>query len=281
MPLAKKDIPAHVRRCYEMAKKANRRNREAEIERLKFYVGGEHQWRDEEITKRRNSGRPWITINKCKPAVDQIEGDIRLNPPGPQTHPVGEGADADTADIIDGLIREVEYRSHAKTAYSTGGKYSAASGYGVLELETEFFSESSFAQRLRINSIEDPSTVFFDPKAKMANRQDAMWAGKLLAYDRESYIAKFGKNRKVLQPSGIQIAGGWIADALGMGGSLAELNEWTGAGKGPFYVCEFCQVEIVPATLRNCSDAIARFDDEALPPGVLTLQVPEISVTRI
>jgi hypothetical protein len=53
-----------------------------------------------------------------------------------------------------------------------------------------------------------------------------------------------------------------------VGGSLAELNEWTGAGKGPFYVCEFCQVEIEPATLRLYSDNIARFDDEDVPRGV-------------
>lgn len=263
-----KDIPAHVRRCFEMARKANQRNREAEVERLKFYVGGDLQWRDEEITRRRNAQRPWITINKCKPAVDQIEGDIRLNPPGPQVHPVGDGADPDTADIIEGLIREVEYRSHAKVAYSTAGKYSAASGYAVLELDTEYVNERSFAQRLVINSIEDPSTVFFDPAARMANRQDAMWAGKLKVYSRDEYVARFGSKRKVLEPRGLQNAMGWIADAMGVGGSLAELNEWTGAGKGPYYVCEFCQVQIEPATLRLYSDNIARFDDESSPAGV-------------
>jgi hypothetical protein len=268
MPIPKKDIPAHVRRCYELARKANRINHEAEVERLKFYAGGDLQWRGEEITKRRNSGRPWVTINKCKPAVDQIEGDIRLNPPGPQCHPVGEGADPDTADIHEGLIREVEYRSDAKVAYTTAGKYSAASGYGVLELETEFVSERSFAQRLRINSVEDPSTIFWDPGARMANRQDAMWAGKLRAYSREEYIAEFGSKRRVLEPRNIQTAMGWMAEAMGVGGNLAELNEWTGAGKGPYYVCEFCLVELESATLQLYSDGIARFDDEAVPKGV-------------
>ncbi len=268
MAIAKKDIPALARKCYYLAQKANKQNRDAETERLKFYVGGDLQWREEELTKRRGSQRPWVTINKCKPAVDQIEGDIRLNPPGPQCHPVGEGADGDTADILEGLIREVEYRSDAKTAYSTAGKYSAASGYAVLELATEFENERSYAQRLVINSIEDPATVFFDPKARMANRQDAMWAGKVRMYGKEEYQARFGSKRKILEPRGVQNAMGWIADAIGINGNMAELGEWTGSGQGPYYVCEFCMVEIEPVTLKLYTDGVARFDDEKVPPGV-------------
>ena len=59
--IARKDIPGYVRRCYEAAKKANQKNREAEIERLKFYAGD--QWRDTEISKRENQQRPYVTIN--------------------------------------------------------------------------------------------------------------------------------------------------------------------------------------------------------------------------
>ncbi len=266
--IAKKDIPSYVRTCWEAARKANAKNREAETERLKFYVGGDLQWRDSEIQKRKSQRRPWVTINKCKPAVDQIEGDIRLNPPGPQCAPVGAGADGDTADIIEGLIREVEYRSGAKTAYSTAGKYSAASGYGVLELCTEFSDDRSFAQRLRIDSVEDPATVFFDPAARMANRQDAAWGGKVKMYSKSEYIGTFGENRRALKPRGMQSAFGWMQDALGINGTLAQLNEWTGAGEGPFYVCEFYLVDVDPVRLRLFSDNIARYDDEAVPFGV-------------
>jgi hypothetical protein len=274
MAIPRESIPQHVRRCYEMARKANERNRKAEIERLKFYVGGDHQWRDEEITRRENSQRPHITINKCKPAVDQVEGDIRLNPPGPQTHPVGEGADADTADIIDGLIRETEYRSVARTAYSTAGKYSAASGYAVLELETEFESERSFSQRPRINSVEDPNQVFFDPTSRMPNREDAGFAGKIRLYNRGEYIARFGERRRVLQPRMFQSAAGWLADALGTESSV--MYEWMGDPKaGPYVVCEFSMLELKPAKLRLYSDNIARFDGENVPRGVKPVEGKE------
>jgi len=114
MPTIPKDqIPVFARRCWAAWKKSNVAIREEERIRLGFYVGGDLQWRDSEIASRKQAGRPYITINKCKPAVDQVEGDVRLNPPGPQCKPVGETEHAAEPDIIEGLIREVEYRSMA------------------------------------------------------------------------------------------------------------------------------------------------------------------------
>ncbi len=270
-----KDIPAYVRHCYDVARKANRKNREQEELRLKFYVGGDLQWRDEELTKRRNQNRPWVTVNRCKPAVDQIEGDIRLNPPGPSVAPAGDGADPDTADIIAGLIREVEYRSGSKTCYSTAGKYVAASGCGYLELKTEWTGDRSFQQQLTIESIEDPSAVFFDPSARMANRQDAAWAGKLKSYTKPEYVAAFGRDRKILKPRLFQSSMGWIQEALGIEGEMSELNEWTGAGDGPFYVAEFYLVETNPTKLVMWDDNIPRFQDEPAPINARPLPGPE------
>jgi hypothetical protein len=257
----KKDIPRFVRRAYEEARRFNRELAEAYEERLRFYVGGDLQWRDEEITKRRYQGRPIITINKCKPAVDQIEGDIRMNPPGPKVLPVGGLATTETADIIEGLIREVEYRSNAKTAYSTAGKYQSAAGFGVLELGTEYVSDYSFDQQLVISSVEDPATVFFDPSAKMPNREDAMWAGKIRTYSREEYLAVFGDS-KVLKWGGAGAVYGWMQEFVGLQGDLAEINDWTGAGRGPYFVCEFYLVELEKTKLRVYTDNIPRLDSE-------------------
>jgi len=264
----RKDLPAYVRACYEAYIKAEQRNRKAAEERLKFYIGGDLQWREEELRAREQSQRPFITINRCKPAVDQVEGDIRLNPPGPQCHPVGDGADASTADIIEGLIREVESRSNAKTAYATAGKYVAASGEAYLELRSEFTGDREFSQQLCIDSVEDPATVFYDPTSRRANRQDAMWAGKLKMYNKVDYISQFGATRAVLQSTAVQRAGGWIMDRMGVGGNLAEVHRWTGAGEGPFFVAEFYMVTVERRTLRMYTDQIARYDDEPVPPGV-------------
>ena len=260
-------------------------NRKAEELRLKFYIGGEHQWHQEEVTARKAGGRPIVSINKCKPAVDQIEGDIRLNPPGPDCRPVGDGADDGTADIFNGLIRETEYRSSAHTAYSTAGKYSAASGYAVIELCSEYSSDRSVDQvQLRIDSVEDPHTVFFDPTARKANRQDAAWAGKLKMYTKSEYISAFGKDHAVLKSKweqftgGYQSAAGWISDYFGVDEKVT-VTEWTGGGEGPFFVAEFYMVEIERRKLTMYDNHICYFEDENIPKGAKPL--PGEQYTRI
>ena len=273
-------IPVFARRCFSAWKRANTEIRAEEKLRLGFYAGGDLQWREEEIQKRQAAGRPWITVNKCKPAVDQIEGDVRLNPPGPQCKPVGESEHAADPDIIEGLIREVEYRSMGEVADATAVKYCAASGYGVIELATEYANDRDDTQRLILKSVEDPSVVFFDPKARMANRQDARWAGKMMIYSADEYDMVFGKESAVRQPGGWQVAQGWIKDAMGIGtDDSATLLEWTGARsdgdgrwRGPFYVCEFYMVEEEDRTSRLYSDHIWRIDGETVPAGVARLK---------
>ncbi len=284
--ISNKDIPAYVRRCYQAFRKANISTRAEEVERLRFYAGGDLMWRDAELQKRKASGRPWITVNRVKPPVDQIEGDVRLNPPGPQCKPVGDDPDAADPDIIEGLIREVEYRSMAEVADATAVKYCAISGYGVIELATEYCNERDDSQQLTILSVEDPHTVFFDPAARMANRQDAKWAGKIKAYSADEMKA-LKPNAKVLEPGGVQMARGWLADAFGIDNDMASVMEWTGARddgdgrwRGPFYVCEFYMVEEEPTKSRKYSDKIWRYDDELVPAGVTRVPGEERTVNR-
>lgn len=275
--IPKDKLPAFVRNCYSQWRTANKDNRDAEKLRKQFYVGGDLQWRDTELEKRRQQKRPWISINRCKPAVDQVEGDIRMNPPGPQCSPVGGGADGDTADIIEGIIREIEYRSAADTAYALAGRDEAMTGFGYLELMTEFVSERSFKQRLKIMPGTDADCVFFDPTARMANREDAGWGGKLRMYNRQEYEGQFGTKRKVLQPSSFQATKSWIMDAIGYEGDLSRIREWTGYGKpeGPFFVAEFYLVEITREKLQMYDDHICRFADDPNPKNAQPLEGEE------
>lgn len=265
-----KDIPQYVRRCWERYQSATEHLRKDSEESLKMWLGGKHQWRQGEIASRIGNNRPYLTINRLKPAVDQVENEARNNPPGPKVRPEGGGADSDGADIQAGLIREYEYRSNAPRAYVTALKYAAAGNIGVFEMATEFCGEKSWEQRIKILEAEDPAMYFHDPDARMACRQDAMWGGKIRVLSRDKLIEEYGDKLKVLNRNLVEQAAGWMQAAMGWNGNQASVNEWTGGytAKGPFYVCEFYRVKIERTKLTLYSDAISRFDDESVPAGV-------------
>jgi Phage P22-like portal protein len=264
-----RNIPRLMRRCFEQAQSAETEQREQMRTRLRFYIND--QWDEREKARREANRRPMLSMNKCKPPVDQIENEIRANAPGPVCHPVGDGAQAETADVIAGMFRQIEYSSNASTAYVTAAKYSAASGYGVIEYGTRYLPRS-MDQELYVIENEDPSMWWFDPLARRTNREDALWAIKgPRILSREAYEQAYGKTRKVLNRNYVESFAGNVQSMFGWSGDYASINSWTTGGKGPYWVAEFWRVEVKLKRFRIYSDNVGRYDDEAktLPENVV------------
>src|ERR1700722_1913763 len=270
MASEKEDILLLARKCFSRAQEAETDLRRAMTLRWKMYAsGGAEGLAWEPAEKARSEGkRPYLEINECKPPCDAIETNIRINPPGPITHPVDSGSD-ETADVISGMIRRIEYASNSQTIYSQAGRDSTASGYGVIEWATRYTSPTSFDQELYLVPNEDASVWWFDPLARRPNREDAMWAikgPKILS--QEAYMEAYGKKHKVLDGgflSTVQTYAGRFQDMLGWSGNYQSMNLWTTNGKGPFWVAEFWRVTVTLKTLRLYTDNIARYDDEPVP----------------
>lgn len=273
MPDEKLDIPRLARHCWERFQAATTEQREAEKESAGFYIGGRFQWRKGEIETREGKQRPWISIPRLKSVVDQVENEARQNPPGPQAHPVGGGADKDGADILEGMIREYEYRSDAQHSYITGLRSACARMRGAFEMGTQFVDEKSFESQLVIKELPNIECLFVDPDAVMPCREDAMWQGKIMLLTRDQLIEQHGKDLKVLNRDLIDRFTGWMSDVVSARRDNATINAWTGAGNkdGPFYICEFWRVEITKDTLTLYDDHTTYFKDDMVPSGVAPL----------
>lgn len=267
------DIPRLARRFLSTVQQHEQELRANIKQRLEMYVGGKLQWDERERNRRDANHRPYISINECKPPIDQVETDIRLNPPGPICHPVGDGADADTADVIAGLIRETEYHSDAKVSYVTAGKHSAISGYGVIEYGTRYVDDRTTDQELYVIENEDPGMWYFDPTSRKPNRQDAMMALKgPRVLSKEAYELEYSTKRKVLSPRYIESFAGNVQGMFGWAGDYASMNTWSTGGKGPYWVAEFWRITITTEKSRLYTDLVWRKDSEIkgrpIPAGV-------------
>ena len=110
------DLLAAGKKQFQRCQDAEDENRRVALEDIKFSRMGE-QWPDEVETQRRKERRPCLTINKLPAFIRQVVNDARQNKPSIKVHPVDSGADVKTADVINGLIRNIEYTSNADVAY--------------------------------------------------------------------------------------------------------------------------------------------------------------------
>lgn len=254
MPSLKKaEIPALVRKLITHARRVEEKNRTAMKSDLAARVGGEGVWDAEELRRRKEQNRPAITIDKLSMPVNHIENEVRQNPPGPVCHPVGGVEDDGMCDIIEGLIRETEYRSKAYISYESAAGAVAACGLSAFQLVTEYVNPMiNDDQQLVIEWIEDGSTVYWDPSSRKFDRSDAMWSARVRTLGKEAYEAKYGKKRDILEGrNSWSQANGWIP------GDMPIISEWTGNGKGPFWVVEFYWIEVDRVKMQMHSNSIA------------------------
>ena len=156
---------------FKLAAERENDNRLTGMEDLRFARLGE-QWPDTVRKQREDTGRPCLTINRLPSFIRQVVNDARLNKPAINVHPSDSGADKETADIISGLIRNIETQSDADTAYDTAFEAAVTNGFGYFRINTAYTSEDVFDQDIVIERIPNPFTVYGDPYSTAADSSD-------------------------------------------------------------------------------------------------------------
>lgn len=153
-------------------------NRNNAQEDIAFAKLGE-QWPEAIKRDREREGRPCLTINRMPSFVHQVVNDSRINSPQITVKPVDDNADPETAEIMSGLIRNIEYVSQADVAYDTALDSAATCGMGFFKIATDYEDENSFAQDIFIRRVTNPLSVVFDSRGESLDGSDWMHAAEI------------------------------------------------------------------------------------------------------
>jgi hypothetical protein len=172
--MSEEDVLRVARTRLTLAEEAESDIRRQALDDLKFRAG--IQWPETIQQERERDGRPCLVINRLPQFVQQITNDQRQNRPAIKVHPVTDGADSDTAKIIQGLIRHIEYNSNAEAAYDTAFESAVTNGFGYFRIVTDFARPESFDLEAFIKRIRNPLSVFIDPYSQEPDGSDMKWA---------------------------------------------------------------------------------------------------------
>lgn len=238
-----KDILAQARRDWDAAEERERHNIKLAYEDLEFLAGDNlSQWPAEQLKER--EGRPTLQINELPQFVHQITGDIRQMRPSIKVVPVDSDADEKIADLRGGLIRYIENRSDASAIYFRTADSQVACGIGHWRVLTEYASNSTYNQEIRIAPIEDGVAVRWDPDAILPTREDARFCHVPVDINRKAFEQKYPgispsnfdddkwpHNSQWCTDDYVRVSEYWVKKpekktlALGVDGSIADITD--------------------------------------------------------
>jgi hypothetical protein len=188
--MADDDLLKEALEAFELCQNREGENRAEAVDDLRFARLGE-QWPASVRQQRETDGRPCLTINRLPSFIRQVVNDARQNRPAITVHPADSVADPETAEIMSGLIRNIEVTSDADVAYDTALEFAVSSGVGYLTINTEYACDDSFEQDIRIKRVANPFSIFGDPYSTGHDSSDWNTAFEVEQLSKDAFKRKY------------------------------------------------------------------------------------------
>jgi hypothetical protein len=169
----KKSVLELARKRFESAIDSTNELRKVALEDLEFSTG--NQWPEEAKKERSQDNRPCLVINRIPQFIRQVTNDQKQNKPAIKVFPVDDKGDIETAKILQGLVRHIEYNSNASIAYNYAFDGAVRKGFGFFRIITDYIDATSFDQEILIKKIQNHFSVVLDPNHIEPDGSDAEW----------------------------------------------------------------------------------------------------------
>ncbi len=170
--MAKQDSLQRAKERYEDATDAFRETRAQMLEDLKFSNPSKpEQWPADALQAR--TGRPCLTFDQTNQYIAQVVNDSRQNKPSIHCLPSDAKGSVKVAQVLEGLVRNIEYQSRAGICYDTALEHAARIGLGWMRVIPEVTDPNTNEQQPRILRVQDPLSVLLDCDSTEPDGSDA------------------------------------------------------------------------------------------------------------
>lgn len=177
-------------------------------------------WEPEDRKTRKDASRPCINHDELNQYVFQFVNNLRQNPRGVKIDPRGNGANDQTAELRQDIIRTVEANSQAKSIYLKACQDMAEGSYGFCRISRRYVLSNPdpkdprfFDQEIVVKPIPNPDSVLYDPDCKEPDWSDAAWCFVVEPISKEEFKRRYPKAQKTdFTVEDIRVAKDWIQD---------------------------------------------------------------------
>jgi hypothetical protein len=188
--LNKKALLKRIReRCTAMIE-GDRENRDDAKADIRFVSVPGEQW-DPKVKKDRGT-RACYEFDKLSIKAQRVINEMRANRPAGKVRAAEDG-DKATADVREGLCRNIANVSDLDTICDYAGVYQVEGGMGAWRVTTEYVRDTLNKQRIRAEPIPNPFCLYWDPSSTDPLKRDAADWCLIDSLPKLEYQAKYGK----------------------------------------------------------------------------------------
>ena len=157
---------------FKLMREAEDLQRRRSIEEVEFNSG--KHWDSDMRKEREEKDQVVIEINRTPQFLNQVANEQRMTRPSAIIKPEGNGADQDTARILQGLIKSIEIKSDAEAIHDDAFYAVLEKGWTYWRKIIEYESDRSFKKVIRTKRIANDFSVYCDPAASEYDKSDAI-----------------------------------------------------------------------------------------------------------
>ena len=185
--------------CYDLA-----------LSDVAFVDDPDGQW--DQSSKNNRKNRPCLTFDKLSASVDRVVGSQFSNMPSIKVRAAEEG-DEDTAEIFQGLIRQIDQRG--QKAFKTAFKFAVKGGIGAVLIDHDYIDDVSLDQDILVREIKNPFSVLIDPIVQAQPIDEARYGFVFEDVERDEFERMYPKAKSQGSASDFESVGNfdtWVSD---------------------------------------------------------------------
>ena len=206
----KKDIITEALNRFETASDSWQDCYDLALSDVAFVDDPDGQW--DESSKNNRKNRPCLTFDKLSASVDRVVGSQFSNMPSIKVRAAEEG-DEDTAEIFQGLIRQIDQRG--QKAFKTAYKFAVKGGWGCLLIDHDYIDDVSLDQDILVREIKNPFSVLIDPIVQAQPIDEARYGFVFEDVERDEFERMYPKAKSQGSASDFESVGNfdtWVSD---------------------------------------------------------------------
>jgi hypothetical protein len=170
---------------------------------LEFSSG--YQWDPDTEAEREEDDRPSLVMNFTRTLINNVVNPLRLHPMGIKVSSENE----EFTELVSDIFRSVEYQSRAQESYDIAYENAVTCGFGFVKIGLDYEDDEGLDQKICIDPVRNPLTVFLDPYSNMIDGSDANYGVQVEYVDSKSAKEEFGEDVGNTALEGINVYDNW------------------------------------------------------------------------